>query len=174
MSIQELINLAPKHQDIILMALASPLVVVLLLALFLSHPRALISPWKYIYSLLVYLTSVPGILSFVLVCYALFFTQQNLLNVNALVYFSPIGFMIVTLALINRKVAFKRIPGFNRLLGLMIMIGVSLIITLAIQKTRIWLVFGGSIFSLFLLAIGIFLLLKLGGRLLFKPRKRSL
>ena len=42
-------------------------------------------PWKYCYSILVYLTCVPGVFAGVLTAYALFFTNENLLDVSFLV-----------------------------------------------------------------------------------------
>ncbi len=128
-------------------------------------------PWKYCYSILVYLTCVPGVFAGVLTAYALFFTNENLLDVSFLVYILPIISMIVTLALIRKSVSFEAIPGFERLSGLIVMIGISFAIALMIQKTRIWVVFGGSIDRLILLAIGVFALLKWGAYMLFRGRE---
>ena len=126
------------------------------------------SPWKYCYSVLVYLTSVPGMFAGVLTAYALFFTGENLLDVSFLVYILPIISMVATLVLIRKSVSFEAIPGFERLSGLMVMIGCSFAIALAIQKTRLWIVFGGSIDRLILLAVGVFALLKWGTYMLFR------
>ena len=61
-------------------------------------------------------------------------------------------------------------PGFDRLSGLMVMMGCSFAIALAIQKTSIWLFFGGPIAQLFVLAAGAFGLLKWGAYMLFRRR----
>jgi hypothetical protein len=79
--------------------------------------------------------------------------------------------MIATLALIRRNVDFALVPGFDRLSGLMVMIGCSFAIALAIQKTRIWIFFGGSIERLIALAVGIFALLKWGTHQFFRRRE---
>ena len=128
------------------------------------------SPWKFCYSVLVYLTCVPGMFAGVLTAYSLFFTGENLLDVSFLVYILPIISMVVTLVLIRKNVSFEAIPGFERLSGLMVMIGCSFAIALAIQKTRLWIVFGGSIDRLILLALGVFALLKWGAYMLFRRR----
>jgi hypothetical protein len=52
----------------------------------------------------------------------------------------------------------------------MMMMGCSFAIALAIQKTNIWIFFGGSIEKLFLLAAGVFALLKWGTYALFRRR----
>ena len=54
--------------------------------------------------------------------------------------------------------------------GLMVMVGCSFVIALVIQKTRIFVFFGGSIEKLFLLAAGVFALLKWGTYMLFRRR----
>src|SRR6185436_9988237 len=126
------------------------------------------SPWKYCYSILVYLTCIPGMFAGALTGYALFFTGDNLLDVSILVYLLPIISMVVTLVLIRKSVSFDDVPGFERLSGLMVMLGCSFVIALAIQKTRIWVVFGGSIDRLIVLALGIFALLKWGTYMLFR------
>ena len=63
------------------------------------------------------------------------------------------------------------VPGFDRLSGLMVMVGCSFVIALAIQKTRIWVFFGGSIEQLLLLAAGVFALLKWGSYMLFRQKE---
>ena len=99
--------------------------------------------------------------------YALFFTSENLLDVNALVYILPVVSMGLTLALVGRNVRFERIPGFGRLGGLMLILGLTFGMVLALHKTRIWLVFGGSMGNLLLALLGAFILFKVGAHLLF-------
>ncbi|MCX6904102.1 MAG: hypothetical protein NTW03_11640 [Verrucomicrobia bacterium] len=128
------------------------------------------APWKYAYSVLVYLACVPGLFAAVLTGCALFMSRENLLDVNPLVYFLPVISMIVTLVLLRKNVSFEQVPGFDRLSGLMVMIGCSFALALAVQKTNIWIFFGGSIEKLFLLAAGVFALLKWGTYSLFRRR----
>ncbi len=130
-------------------------------------PGFIVTPADYFYSVLVYMVCIPGIIACVLIAYTLFFTRGNLLQVNMLVYFMPIIAMIVTLSLIKRKTAFKRLPGFDHLAGLMIVIGITFVILLLIYKTRIFIVFFSSIFSLFMFGVVLFILLKIGMKKLF-------
>ena len=118
--------------------------------------------------MLVYLVCIPGLLAGVLTGYQLFFQRADLLNANIAVYFLPIISMIVTLIFIHKTVNFENVPGFDRISGLIVMIGCSFVIALAIDKTRIWLLFHGSIAMLFALAAGIFALLKWGSYMLFR------
>src|SRR5207247_7604242 len=102
--------------------------------------------------------------------YTLFFSWEKLLDANLLVYLLPIASMVATLVLIRKHVAFDDGPGFDRLSGLMVMVGCSFVIALVIQKTKIWIFFGGSTQKLFLLAAGVFALLKWGTYMLFRRR----
>jgi hypothetical protein len=106
------------------------------------------APWKYVYALLVYCACLPGVLAAVVAAYTLFFTQENFLDQNVLVYILPIVSMVVTLVWIGQNVNFDDVPGFDRLSGLIAVVAVSFILVLAIHKTRLWIVFGGSIFVL--------------------------
>jgi hypothetical protein len=128
------------------------------------------TPWKYIYSILVYLTCITGTFAAVLTGYILFFSNESLLDVNPLVYFLPIASMIATLVFIRQNVDFDAVPGFERLSGLLVMIACSFVVALVVQKTRIWVVFGGTIDRLFILAAAVFALLKWGTYVLFKRR----
>lgn len=137
-----------------------------------SHPRGEgnASPWKYIYSVIVYATCIPGMLAAVVTLYLLLFVQQNLLDVNALVTIAPIASMAVTLAIAGRNVDFGPLPGFGRLSGLMVTLGLTFAVLFALSRTRIWIVFGGSIFLLAAIGAFVFALIKWGGYMAFRRR----
>ncbi|MDH3647637.1 MAG: hypothetical protein OER80_12780 [Gammaproteobacteria bacterium] len=167
MSVNDLIAAAAQHPLAILLALG-PLPVLAWLVGRFSADEGERSPWKYLYSVLVYAACIPGILAAVLTGYSLFFIRANLLQVNILIYGLPIVIMILTLVVIGRYVDFARVPGFDRLSGLMLIIGISFAIALFIVKTRIWIFFGSSIATLFVIAILAFILLKWGSKKLFR------
>ncbi len=121
-------------------------------------------PFRYTYSTLTYLTTIPGVFSTILVGYSLFFVHQNLLAVNVLSYFLPILSMGVTLVLIGKKVAFEQLPGFGRLAGLIVLIATTFVILLALYKTRIFIGFFGDMRYLMPVGVFLFLLLKWGAR----------
>ena len=170
MTIHELIEAADRHPLVLGTAIVLPPLLAWICARLHGPGRGSASPWKYVYSVLVYVVCVPGLFSAVLTAYTMFFMRQNLLDASLLVYFLPIVSMIVTLVFIRRAVSFDEVPGFDRLSGLMVMIGCSFAIALAIDKTNIWIWFGGSIERLFVLALGIFALLKWGMYTLFRRR----
>lgn len=168
MTIRELIQLAGQHPLVLVAAFIVPPLLAWLLGQMHERGRGGAAPWKYLYAVLVYLVCVPGMFAGVITAYSLFFSRENLLDANLLVYFLPIVSMIVTLVFIRKNVSFDEVPGFDRLSGLMVMVGCSFAIALAIQKTNIWIFFGGSIEKLFLLAAGVFALIKWGGYMFFR------
>jgi hypothetical protein len=170
MTTRELIQWLARHPFGLAIAFLSPPVLAWGVGRLHGKDRGQLSPWKFLYSVLVYLVCVPGIFAAVITAYTLFFSGENLLDANVLIYFLPIVSMITTLVLIRKSVSFKDIPGFDRLSGLMVMVGCSFAIALVIQKTRIWIFFGGSIGQLFVLAAGIFALLKWSTYMLFRRR----
>jgi hypothetical protein len=76
--------------------------------------------------------------------------------------------MVVTLVLVGKNVDFDDIPGFDRLSGLIAVIAVTFVFVLAIQKTRLWLFFGASIFVLGALIVGLLAFLQWGMYMLFR------
>ena len=150
MTTREFIAMAGQHWMVLLAMFLVPPVAAWLCGVAHGKGCGGNSPWKYCYSVLVYLSCVPGTFAAVITAYTLFFTRENLLDVNPLVYFLPLASMVATLV--------------------MVMIACSFVLALAIQKTKIWIVFGGSVGGLFLLAAGIFALLKWGVYMLFRRR----
>ena len=124
--------------------------------------------WDYCYSVLVYGAGIPGIMSAVLIAYTLFLTRTNLLQVNLLVYFLPLLGMGLTYCLIGRNVSFDRLPGFDRLWGLMLLIALSFLTVLIIAKMRILVGFFASFEVLLGLGVLVFLAFQFAGRRLFR------
>lgn len=168
MTLRDLIQSAANHPLPVFTSLAAVPLISWVLGVIHRSGEGRNSPWKYGYSVLVYLACVPGIFAAVLTAYALFFGNENLLDANLLIYFLPIVTMVVTLVIIRKRVSFDDVPGFDRLSGLMVLLGSSFAIALAIHKTRIFIGFFGSVETLFALAAGVFVLLKWGASTLFR------
>ena len=168
MTLRELIHTSGQHSVPVIAILAAVPVASFLVGVSHGSGEGRNSPWKFAYAGLVYLACIPGMFAAVLTAYTLFFGNESLLDANLLVYFLPIATMVITLLVIRRRVSFEDVPGFDRLTGLMILMGCSFAIALAIHKTRLLIGFFGSVGMLFVLAAGVFLLLKWGNDLLFR------
>lgn len=115
---------------------------------------------RYVYSCLTYLSILPGMFALVLIAYSLFFTGENLLDVNFLLYFLPVASMALSLTLMGKQIRFQDLPGFDRLAGLMILTGLSCLIALLLRRTFVGLFFGGGLMSLLILILLVFALFK--------------
>jgi hypothetical protein len=94
-----------------------------LLAGLIAKGEGHLSPWKYMYSGLIYLVCVPGIFAAALAVYLFLFEQGgSIYNVNLLTQVLPVVSMIVTLGIIRRNTPFEYIPGFGKLSDLILLI----------------------------------------------------
>lgn len=168
MTIRELVALLGEYPLFVAAMLVLPPAATVACGLLHGRDGGRSAPWKYIYAVIVYAVCVPGLFAAVLTGYLLFFTRDNLLDVSLVLYFGPIVCMVATLGLMRRNVAFEDVPGFGRLSGLMAMIALSFAVALAIDKTRIWILFGGSIWFLLLLALVIFAIFKWASYMVFR------
>lgn len=148
--------------------LAALPVLALLLGLLHARGAGNDSPWKYLYSTLVYLACIPGMLAAVLVLYLLLFVHGNLLDVNLLATFAPLASMGLALALAGRNVEFRPLPGFGRLSGLMTMLGMTFAALFLLSRTRLFVFFGGSAVMLLALGALVFALIKWGAYMAFR------
>ena len=144
MTVRELTQAVGNHPWPMVAVLVALPVLAWLLGIMHTKGNGGNAPWKYCYSVLVYMACVPGMFASVLTAYAMFFRNENLLDVNLLVYVLPIISMIVTLVFIKRSVSFDVVPGFDRLSGLMVLMACSFGLALAIHKTRIFVGFLNS------------------------------
>ncbi|MCW8133534.1 MAG: hypothetical protein KIS92_24535 [Planctomycetota bacterium] len=120
--------------------------------------------WKYIYTCILYLVCFPGMFAAMLTAYTLFFRNEDLTKVNLLVYIFPVISMIVTLVLVKRGVGdFNRVPGFGRLAGLMLMLGLSFAFAFVLHRMHFGIFFLGDLGSLLTIAVIAFALMKWAG-----------
>lgn len=173
MTLRELMRMAGDYPAVVLAAFVLPVVLAVLVGRLHGKERGGERPWKYIYSVLVYWVCVPGICACVLTVYQMFFRRANLLDVDLIVHALPIVSMVVALVVIRWNVKLDEIPGFNRLSGLMLMLGMSFAVALVVQKTRIWLFFGSSFLTFVAMSVIAFLLIRLGAQRFFKRKTEA-
>ena len=142
-----------NNPEILLVFFAGLPLLALLTGIFHQRRRGEKTRLRYLYSILTYVSTIPGTFSITLIAYALFFTRTNLLDVNFLVYFLPLISMIVTLMIIGKQAEFSKLPGIDRLSGLITLLAITFSIVLFIFKSRIFIGFFGSMEYLFVLGI---------------------
>ncbi len=123
-----------------------------------------LSPWKYLYSTLIYSVCVPGIFALSLNIYMFLFDRGKALNADIYFQILPILSMIITLMIIRKNVDLDLIPGFRNISGLLFMIFAAFAIMWGIDKTRIFVIGFVNIPFHFLILIfaGLFLIIRFG------------
>ncbi len=111
-------------------------------------------------SLLIYLVSVPWILSLILSIYSIFILKGNILELNVLPYFVPLISMWVTYTIIQKSIWLKEIPWFWKISSLLLLIFLTFIVVFILQKMFIWVVFVWSLGYIVWLFVIIFIAMK--------------
>lgn len=117
------------------------------------------TPWKELYSVLIYLTCIPGIFAITLNVYLFLFERQPVNDVNLYTQVVPIISMLVTLWLIRKNVRLDEIPGFDKLGGLIMILAALIIFMWILEKTHIFAItiipFGYFILMFILILVGV-------------------
>lgn len=123
------------------------------------------SPWKYLYSLLIFAVAIPGIFSIALSVYLFLFERGgSILNTNILTQVIPVVSMVLTLGVIRRNVSFDNIPGFDRLSSMMLTIGSVFILMYLLDRTHIIAFVRVPVQYLILIVVGLLLIFRYGFR----------
>ena len=96
-----------------------------------------LSPWKYLYSTVMYLASVPGIFAVTLNVYLFLFERRSIMDANIYTQVLPIILMLITFWIVSKNVSFDDIPGFHKISGLVMVIVAVLLIMWILEKTHI-------------------------------------
>ena len=131
------------------------------------------APVCAVYSALVYVSCCTGIFAATVLAYEVIFQKANVLDLNVVTYFGPILSMIATIAIVNKQVDLAYVPGFDRLVGLLVLMTTAIVLALIVAKTRIWLVFGSSFATFVTMVIGLFVLLRIGAGMMFGSKSKN-
>jgi len=136
MTLGELFDHISRNPEVILCySIAIPFTA--LLAGVLGKDEGDLSPWKHLYSSLIYLVCIPGIFAVTLNIYLFLFERISIMDANLYTQILPIILMIVTLWIISRNVSFDKIPGFSKISALMTIVIAILSIMWILEKTHI-------------------------------------
>ncbi len=165
MTINDLIRAAGQYPWHVLgLFCAPPLFSLLLGWIHRTRERGASAPYRYLYSTLIYLVTIPGMLAAVLTGYGMFFLRADLRSVPILLYFLPIASMLGTWALIRRRVDLDRVPGFERLSALVVSVGLCFALAFAINRLFFGVLFFGSLWGLLVVALGVFIAFRMAFR----------
>jgi len=161
MTIQQFLNHISNDPFYLLLYL-SLLPFTALLFLLLAKNEGTKSPWKFGYSVLIYLSCIPGIFAFVFLVYRFIFENQQILNVDIYTQLLPIISMTLTIFLIRKNVDLTYIPGFGKLSGLTMMILATFIVMWIFNKTHLLAITFIPIQYILIIFIVLFIAIKVG------------
>jgi len=137
-----------------------------LIAGFMGKGEGNLTPWKELYSVLIYLVCIPGIFAITLSIYFFLFERRGILDTDVYSQIIPVVSMIATLFLIRNNASLDRIPGFGKVSGLMMVIFASLALMWGLDRTRIYVVAFTRMpfYYVLLIFAGIFFMVRFGFR----------
>lgn len=130
------------------------------LSLLFGKDKGHLSPLKYLYSILVYLASVPGIFAITLSVYLFLFERKSIMDTNVYTQILPVLSMILTLWLIKKNVALADVPGFNKISQLISIISILICMMWLLEKTRIFVFTYMPFYQFILLFVGFLILIR--------------
>lgn len=136
MTLKEFFDLLSANPSLIIAYFAFIPLLALLTAVW-SGSKGHLSPAKYVYSTLIYLVTVPGIFAITLSVYFFLFERRSILQTDIYTQILPVLSMVITIFIIRRSVNLDRVPGFERLSGLIILITALLSIMWFMDRLRL-------------------------------------
>lgn len=139
-----------------------------LLAGLFSKSEGHLSPWKYLYSTLIYLVCIPGIFAVTLSIYFFLFERIPIMDTNLYTQILPILSMVATIFIIKKQVSLDLVPGFDKISGLILIIAAMMCLMWVIDKTRIYSITFMPFYVVVLILIAGFFVIRLGLKKLAK------
>lgn len=161
MTLREFFDYLGTH-PLIVLAYFLILPLTALLAGWITKGEGHLSPWKQLYSLIIYLVCVPGIFATALSVYFFLFERGSIMNTNVLIQILPILSMVLTLAIIRGNVSFEYIPGFGKISSLIMMICSVFVLMYLLDRTHIIAWVNVPIQYFLLILIGLLLVFRFG------------
>ncbi|MEO5906541.1 MAG: hypothetical protein ABIQ11_07435 [Saprospiraceae bacterium] len=123
-----------------------------------------LSPWKYLYSTLIYMVSIPGIFAVTLSIYLFLFERRSIMDTNLYTQVIPILSMAATILIIKRQVTLDQVPGFDKLSGLIMIIATMMALMWIIDKTHIYAITFMPFYVVILILLAGFFVIRYGLR----------
>lgn len=166
MTLRDLLVYIGNHPEAVVLYFALLPVAALLLA-WIAGAEGRNSPWRYLYSAIIYLSAVPGIFALSLNVYIFLFERSSILNLDIYTQVLPILSTILTLGIIRRNVDLSYIPGFGKLSGLLMLIAASIGLMWLVDRTHIYAIVSMPFTVVVLIFIVLMLVLSFGYRQAF-------
>ena len=163
MTLGEFFQWTALHPTLLLVYFIGVPLVALLAGLF-SGGEGHLSPWKYLYSILIYMVSLPGIFAVTLSIYFFLFERRSILDTNLFTQVLPVLSMAATVLIIRRQVNLDLVPGFDKISGLILIIASLMCVMWIIDKTQIYSITFMPFYVVILILLAGFFVIRLGLR----------
>lgn len=167
MTLGEFFQWTALHPVVLAVYFAGVPLIALLAGLF-SGGEGHLSPWKYLYSTLIYLVSLPGIFAVTLSIYFFLFERRSILDMNLFTQVLPVLSMAATVMIIRKQVNLDLIPGFDKISGLILIIATLMCLMWIIDKTQIYSITFMPFYVVVLILLVGFFVVRMGLRKLAK------
>lgn len=119
-----------------------------------SEQKSHLYPWNWLYSLIIYLVSIPGIFAITLNVYFFLFEKRSIMDAELLLQFLPVMMMIIILYYIRKNVDLDYIPGFEKLYGLIWIIAILMSLMWVVDRTHLYAISVVPFYYVLILLIG--------------------
>lgn len=161
MTLGEFFTWTGQHPTFLLIYFLGVPLIALLAGLF-NKGEGHLSPWKYLYSILIYMVSLPGIFAVTLSIYFFLFERRSIMDTNLLTQVLPVLSMAATILLIRKQVDLDLVPGFDKISGLILIISALMALMWIIDKTHIYSITFMPFYVVILILIAGFFVIRLG------------
>ncbi|MEP6794344.1 MAG: hypothetical protein ABJB16_08465 [Saprospiraceae bacterium] len=163
MTLGEFFQWTALHPAFLLVYFVGVPLIALLAGVF-SGGEGHLSPWKYLYSTLIYLVSLPGIFAVTLSIYFFLFERRSILDMNLFTQVLPVISMAATVLIIRKQVNLDLIPGFDKLSGLILILAALICVMWIIDKTQIYSITFMPFYIVILILLAGFFVVRMGLR----------
>ena len=161
MTLHDFFQLLGQNPSYALTYFASIPLIALLMG-FMGSGEGHLSPWKYLYAVLIYAVCIPGIFALTLNIYLFLFERRSILDSDVFSQILPVFAMVATLLIIRQNAPFSTIPGFNKISGLIMVIVATFSFMWFLDRTHIYAFTYIPFWQVILIFIGLFLIIRLG------------
>ena len=161
MTLGEFFEWTSRHPTLLLVYFIGVPAIALLAGIF-SKGEGHLSPWKYLYSILIYLVSLPGIFAVTLSIYFFLFERRSIMDTNLFTQVLPVLSMAATILIIRKNVDLDLVPGFDKISGLILVIATLMCLMWIIDKTHIYSITFMPFYVVILILLAGFFVIRLG------------
>jgi hypothetical protein len=135
---------------------------VAMLAWLFSGREAHLSPWRYLFAVLIYMVAIPGIFAVTLNIYLFLFERRSIMDTNLFTQVVPVLSMATTFIFVRKQVSLAQVPGMDRLSSLSLILGALITMLWFIDRTHIYAITFMPFWVVVLILVGGFLLIRFG------------